>query len=150
MNTWHHNVCVVRMCMSAAHIHMPVSRLYTSAGFGCFFLLGVVTESLLWSHCDPIIKQWYTFYHACLAEELQGFNGNILDVFLNIGYQCQGTNHYVISIYYFALETLPVGVGVHKGHKDTTGEWLRGRRNTRQNGNDDADDWWFGHFHRFA
>lgn len=117
MNTWHHNVCVVRMCMSAAHIHMPVSRLYTSAGFGCFFLLGVVTESLLWSHCDPIIKQWYTFYHACLAEELQGFNGNILDVFLNIGYQCQGTNHYVISIYYFALETLPVGVGVHKGHK---------------------------------
>lgn len=59
-------VCVEGVCVCSDH--MPGSPLYNSAGWDAFFLLSVVTESLLWSHCNPIIKQWCTFYHAGLAE----------------------------------------------------------------------------------
>lgn len=57
------------MCMCVSSDHMPASPLYTSAGWDAylFFLPSVVTESLLWSHYNPIIKQWCTFYHAGLA-----------------------------------------------------------------------------------
>ena len=52
-------VCVQITCLEA-HCRTQLVEM--------LFFFSVVTESLLWSHCNPIIKQWCTFYHAGLAE----------------------------------------------------------------------------------